>query len=967
MSATVRILSSLLLSHVITLGGIAAAELTLPITADTSISAFDSERGLAAGSAPRLKLKGLENLILLTVDTTALRGQVIERAELRLKGSDDRLMLHKIGVSTVAAPWSEGQGGYEAATAGDPTYLWAAHPDRAWAGVGSVFLDVVFARGGTLWSQAVVEKPADGWYRINVDPRLVEACAAGLSYGFALSDDSGQTMNIAQEVVPETNHGNNYLFAHEQSNAKPLLVVEAHAAPSVKPRALTVQVKPWSGGADFKHGAAEIVWPGPADVAARTAIVGYRVRIGGTELPRWRHPSVPAAGETARLLLDGQEANAALSVEVEIIGRAGVLAATGSAKGHASAALAAPTPLALSVLPTMAAGAPPANAIGAVWAVPDLVQVNPLTGTVLEETGVSYVGPRAGTWSQANPVWSGSTRTVTLSVPRGAWAAFQVVCDATQAESTWHLTPSDLVGAGGAKLPASTIRLSRLWYQQVDGAWHADPLVPLAAGEALTIPDQRNAIPAQRTQTVYVETFIPSNAAPGDYRGTLTVDNGGGTALSLNLALRVTAPVIPRTTAFTWSMNAYSSPGAEFGKEGTTEFLTAERAFYALAHEHRTNLAVLGYSHAADFQAGVAWPLTGEGKAMHVSDWSAWDQRYGPLFDGTAFKDTTRPGVGLDHFYLPFMESWPTPMAQGYRWNDVRWEDHWRLAGSVQDGFSQQYREQWVAVMRDLIKHLNEKKWATTFQVYLNDKYFYKQYDKNRKKNGRGTSFWLLDEPQHFDDFLALGFFGSLIREAQGNDRHVFHRCDVSRPQWGRDVLDRVVDLNVSGAFNDFRPWLEDWRERDGQHIWTYGSAPTSAHSALALVAQGLDLYARGTEGFVPWMTLGSSENWTKFEETCVFYSGKPLGIIGACASLRLKAYRRAEEEISLLRLVADHEHLLDGDPNRRRVAAFVGDALAAKRTRATLDAQGAVSEVLGGVTVERVEAVRQSLIGRMK
>jgi hypothetical protein len=960
-----RIFSALLLGNAFVVVGVTAAELTLPITADTSISAFESERSLAAGTAPRLKLKGIENLILLSADMAALRGQVIEHAELRLKGTDDRLMVRRIGVSTVATPWNEGGGSYEPAKAGDSTFLSAAHPDRPWAGAGSVFLDAVFSRGGTMWSQATVEPPTDGWYRITIEPRLLEACAAGLSYGLALSDDNGQTMNVAQEVVPQTNHGNNYFFAHEQSNAKPLLVVSAHPAPASQRTQLNVQVKPWQHGADLTHGAAEILWPGPADVTARTAIVGYRVRIAGMELPRWRHPTVPSAGETVRLLLDGQDANVAVSAEVEIIGRGGQVIAAGHADGRTSAALGTPMPLTVSALPATTAGAPPSNHLGSVWAVPDLVQVNPLTATVLEEPGVAYNGARAGTWSLANPAWSGATRTVNVSVPRGAWAAFQIVCEATPADSTWRITPSELTGPGGAKLPASAWRLARLWYQQVDGAWHPDPLVPLAAGAEFRIPDAQNAIPGQRNQTVYAECFVPSDAAVGDYRGTLAIENGGGTPLTLNVVFTVAAPVVPRTTTFTWSMNAYSSPGAEFGNADSAEFLTAERAFYALAHEHRTNLAVLGYSHAADFQAGVAWPLTGEGKSMRVADWSAWDKRYGPLFDGSAFKDTTRPTVGLDHFYLPFMESWPTPMAHGYRWNDVRWEDHWRLAGSVQDGFSQQYRDQWVAVMRDLIKHLNEKKWATTFQVYLNDKYFYKQYDKNRKKNGRGTSFWLLDEPQQVDDFLALGFFGSLIREAQGDDRHVIHRCDVSRPQWGRDILDRVVDLNVSGAFNDFRPWLEGWREQQHQRVWTYGGAPTSARSALGIVAQGLDLYARGTDGFVPWLTLGSSENWTKFEDTCVFYSGKPHGITGACASLRLKAYRRAEEEISLLRLVAEREHLLEGDPNRRRIAAFIGDALKAKRTRATLDAQGAVSEVLGGVTVERIESVRQALIRR--
>src|ERR1043165_6765481 len=144
MTIIIRRCSVLLCGGIITLG---AAELTLPITADTSISVFETERELAAGTAPRLKLKGLENLILLMPDVAALKGQVVECAELRLKRTDDRLMVRKVGVSPVAAPWSEGSGGYEPAKAGDPTFLRAAHPDRAWGTPGCTLLDVGFGRG----------------------------------------------------------------------------------------------------------------------------------------------------------------------------------------------------------------------------------------------------------------------------------------------------------------------------------------------------------------------------------------------------------------------------------------------------------------------------------------------------------------------------------------------------------------------------------------------------------------------------------------------------------------------------------------------------------------------------------------------------------------------------------------------------------------------------------------------------
>jgi hypothetical protein len=229
------------------------------------------------------------------------------------------------------------------------------------------------------------------------------------------------------------------------------------------------------------------------------------------------------------------------------------------------------------------------------------------------------------------------------------------------------------------------------------------------------------------------------------------------------------------------------------------------------------------------------------------------------------------------------------------------------------------------------------------------------------------VSFWLLDEPMHIDDYHALAFFGWLFRDAQAQAgpaaaRTTEYRVDVSRPQWGRDTLDRIVDLNVTGGFTDWRPWLEDWRERYGQEVWTYGSMPVSTQSALSVVGQALDLYGRGVDGFVPWLTLGSEANWKDFAKTCVFYHGKPHGIAGPCASLRLKACRRGEQDVEYVWLLAQQRGLLKDDPNRLRVGQLLKTAIRASRERGTLDSQGAVTESLTGLRPEDFEALRLSI-----
>ncbi|MEK7766348.1 MAG: hypothetical protein AAB368_08930, partial [bacterium] len=322
--------------------------------------------------------------------------------------------------------------------------------------------------------------------------------------------------------------------------------------------------------------------------------------------------------------------------------------------------------------------------------------------------------------------------------------------------------------------------------------------------------------------------------------------------------------------------------------------------------------------------AGAVPAVTGKGGAMRVKDWSAWDARFGPLFDGSAFAGTGREDVPLDHFYLALSENYPTTMSEGYRWNHLKWEDHWEKAGPVEEGFSREYHEAWVAVAAGYLRHIREKGWKTQFQVYLNDKYFYKQYDPKVKAWGRGTSFWLLDEPQHLDDFLALRYFGRMLREAQAGDRsRLIFRADLSRPEWGRDTLDEVVDLDVDGAFAKQRALLEELRERHGRRIWTYGDLPSSTASALALSVQALTLYGNGVDGYVPWLVLGGEENWRTFATTCLLYTGKPFGIAGPCASLRLKGLRRAEQDVEYAGMLAERRGLLRDDPNRRRLGVL--------------------------------------------
>ena len=60
-----------------------------------------------------------------------------------------------------------------------------------------------------------------------------------------------------------------------------------------------------------------------------------------------------------------------------------------------------------------------------------------------------------------------------------------------------------------------------------------------------------------------------------------------------------------------------------------------------------------------------------------------------------------------------------------------------------------------------------------------------------------------------------------------------------------------------------------------------------------------------GADAIVPWQSIGSDANYTHPEDTALLLPGKRFGIMGPVASLRLKALRRAQQDVEYLVLLA--------------------------------------------------------------
>jgi hypothetical protein len=403
---------------------------------------------------------------------------------------------------------------------------------------------------------------------------------------------------------------------------------------------------------------------------------------------------------------------------------------------------------------------------------------------------------------------------------------------------------------------------------------------------------------------------VAKEAPPGTHRGTLRLE-AEGQSLEIPLLLEVWNFTLPDELHFLPEMNCYGLPGNE-------------RDYYRLAHLHRTFINRVPYHQDGSVAAGCAprW----DGKRL---DWSAWDKRFGGYFDGSAFADLPRKGVPLEAFYLPLHENWPSPMEGNY--NGSYWADQ---------AFPPAYREAFVEVARQMAEHFAEHGWGKTrFLGFLNNKNSFKQ-----RGWSRGSSPWLLDEPASFQDYWALWWFGDAFHEgvaragrekgdsprlcddhagmvpASGPFRQMgtvpffparrpqmLYRCDISRPQWQRDLFDQVLNYNVvgGGAFRQYHRLVIDRKRAFRQTVLDYGSTNAIEQSNTQPVGWCIDSWTRESDGVVPWQTIGNDGSWRPADTLALFYPGGPAGLDRPVPSIRLKAYRRGQQDAELFRMFA--------------------------------------------------------------
>jgi hypothetical protein len=231
----------------------------------------------------------------------------------------------------------------------------------------------------------------------------------------------------------------------------------------------------------------------------------------------------------------------------------------------------------------------------------------------------------------------GVTHAASLESARNEFEAFHVVLDGgAKGLKGASVTATPLSGPGGASIGGVHLYREAFYNvttpSSVDGAtgpW-PDALIP-AVDEV--VGETRNAfpidVPAHQQQPVYVEYFVPADATPGMYTGSVHVASADGFAADVPVTLAVHGFVLPSTSSLrtAFGMGWADACTAHFGGYqacGGDDGIAKMMLMYArFALDHRISIDSSIYTGPKAAPAGGF-------------DWATWDQMYGPLIDGTA-------------------------------------------------------------------------------------------------------------------------------------------------------------------------------------------------------------------------------------------------------------------------------------------------------------------------------------------
>ena len=909
---------------------------------DVWVSGAGEEVNHSMGKTPTMKIKTIQEMVVLDFDLSALKGKTVGGGYLYFNIVHDPVeiarhklpfqrkhLLRLIGLSTISTDWVEGKGAenYAVDEAGcGATFLEASYSKKPWSFPGSDISDVTFGNGSTLQHHAELEDAKDTWARVKVPAYMIQALIAGDGYGWCMMDEIGYGL------------ANNFIHTRESVGKEPYLVVNVLGDDGTPPAAVRLTVKPAPAEAHMGKGAVIVDIAGSADTFC------HFVKVNGQDVPRWmvRHPEKGKA----RVVVDYLKPGEAVSVEVVAADAAGNRSPVVKASGAASPALPAPPKLPEPWQPKL--GDPPVRSGKMrLWAFPEVSKVKYTNGALFEAAELK--GDEMA-YKRGNSVWDGASNTVRLFGARGEIVAFQLCIERVSREEPLKgisIKPGPLTGPG--RIGPERVRLFRVWYVKL-----GEYAVPISAGQTLSIPDKDNALRVQYNQSVYVDVAVPQQAKPGQYSGDITISAEGVEPFRLPVKLQVYDFSVPDKMRFNPELNIYGSPGAP----GSKTFFEA----YRLAHYNRCTLSITQPGHSDGVKTPV--PLAGDGANVRVADWSMWDRSFGPLLDGSAFKDLPRAGEPLATCQVPMSHGFPLPVDRYYDYNGPKRGAgvaffHALLCKPIEEAFSPQYQAGWMSFARQIVAHFEAKGWTDTqFMFYLDGKVMWRE-------RGAGSSYWILDEPYNYPDWVALRFWAGMFQKAVRpvvKKTRFGVRYDISRPGWTRDWLNGAMDLMYVGGLTRKVKRCQIMKREGPMVFYSYGACNSPNVSHWNSAAWCLQTYLAGGDGVLPWQSILTDRG--EFTAARALREENAQGLVllkvlghEAIGSIRLKALRRGAQDCEYLMALAEKYGL-----NREQLRAMVAAKIPSKATYKQRFEDEAAAVVFDQLDPEKFSELREGI-----
>ncbi|HUU28561.1 MAG TPA: fibronectin type III domain-containing protein [archaeon] len=541
-----------------------------------------------------------------------------------------------------------------------------------------------------------------------------------------------------------------------------------------------------------------------------------------------------------------------------------------------------------------------------VWAAPSYYKINPRTGNAFEYDEENYDTQGASApYRSFNRVWDASKSQIKLLSGRNEFVACQLVIERSGGDTLKgiDISPGELNGP--VAIQSENIKLYREWYHRFDGVMYPDLLVPFVTDggrfktHPFDIPDPQITTFGgieQNNQTVFLEIYVPHTAPPGVYNATVTVSGQETGARELSLEVEVLDFVLPDEIHYGTEFNCYNDIGKGWKIDHNWSTATLhdslEKVVQRSLHEHRLYLDRMPYYHNPASQAAFrcAPELSGgTGQNLTITDWTEYDRRFSPYFDGSAFKGSPRSGVPVPFYYLPFHTEWPVPMP---------------IPKGPSVFTNQDYIAGWTGIVTEFERHINEKGWSrTAFFCYQNEKEHF------------GYQPWDLDEPTRPSDYEALNFFAGMFHAGLKRDgaAKMLYRCDMGHFSYMNGELDQAVDIWVINR-GDYPESRVSERIAEGDIAWTYGAAPMIYQNMAENFLTHFSNWEKGARGYCYWDTFqawdGDAWNDNHPGDTNLFYPGwagytNMAGHV-VCPSLRMKAIRDCMEVMEGLYLMAN-------------------------------------------------------------